>query len=483
MNSWGKGRQVFLFLLLALLACDDDSYLLGFKSPDENFKVVYTEFNLPTTVFMVDSLVTNNTSNSLTKRLMAGSYNDPRWGTASAASYMQFYPSQFPTISDTAVFDHMTLTLVFDLYTYGSRAVTPQTFNFYALEDSLVNSHTYYSKSAALLKPQQIGSVTRTIDPKLFDDLAIENAKDNVPGNDVIDSINVLLDPAFGQEIFTTMRLNDSVSIATYRAFSKWRRIFKGVSMQPSTSDKIVGFAPAHAKSRMVLFYREAGVTKQVALYISPDAFQMSYSGYTIDRSASQLAQITEPYQNFEPADGSRYIQSGGGIVTRVDLSPVYDYFDNIEVKSLNVAEFSIKTNEQQFVPTAFALRAVNSDNRTLLAVTKARDEAYDSIQVVDAAFMGKHYINGTSAPRADVLGDNGSLLTLDLKTSGGISTYKGFMTTFLQREVSLVDKDYLRYFSIVPSSPEFAKSFNGMIFHKDSVKLRIYYTTPIIAE
>jgi hypothetical protein len=488
MNLWGKGRQGLLFLLLAIFACDDDSYLMGIKSPDENFKVVYTEFKLPTTVFMVDSLVTHNTSTSGTKRLLVGSYNDPRWGTASAASYMQFYPSQFPAFADTTVagratFDHITLTLMYDLYTYGSRSATSQTYDFYALDDSLVNSGSYSSKSVTPLKPGRIGTVTDVVDPLLLDDLATENNKDQLATNDVYDSLNVTLDPAFGQEIFNIMTLDDSVSMVTYRPFSRWRRFFKGISMQPVSTDKVVGFAPGHAKSRMILYYKESGVTKQIVLLVSPDAFQMSYSSYNIDRGSSLVGPITQPYQNFDPIDGSRYIQSGGGIVTRLDLSPVYDYFEAIAVKSLNAVELSIRTTEQQSAPLSFSLRAVNNDNRTFLAITKARNESYDSIRVIDSHFMGEHFISSSSAPRADILADDGNTLTLDQKTADGVSTYKGFMTTFLQREVELPTADRLRYFSIIPNQPDFSKSFNGMIFHKDSVKLRIYYTTPIIEE
>jgi len=63
------------------------------------------------------------------------------------------------------------------------------------------------------------------------------------------------------------------------------------------------------------------------------------------------------------------------------------------------------------------------------------------------------------------------------------VATYKAYMTSFLQREVDLVDHDYLRYLSLVSTTPDFGKSFNGFYFHKDSVKLRIYYTTPAIEE
>jgi hypothetical protein len=483
MNLWGKGRQIVLFFFLALFACDDETYLLGFKSPDENFKVVYQEFKLPTTIFQVDSLITSNSSTSTTNRLQVGSFSDSRFGNGTAKAFMQYFLTSVPAMSDTAVFDRISMTLVYDLYHFGSTAVTPQTYDFYELTDSLVNSVAYYSKSTTPYQPVSVGSATRSIDPSLFDELVTQNNSDKIATNNSVDSLNVDLSYSFGKKIWDAIRKNDSVSIVTYRNFGRFRRIFKGLAMVPTSSDKIVGFDPGHAKSRIILHYREGTAVKEIRLTVSPIEGMMTYTNLTVDRSSTPLNAVTEFYKDYEPAGGQRFIHSGGGILAKVDLSPVLDYFETISIKALNVAELSIGTDVESNAPSVFLMRAVKKDNHTLLGLARGINNAYDSVSYADPRFIAKHYINSSSAPRADMLGDDGGLFTLQPKATNTGTSYKGYMTTFLQREVDLADKDYLRYFTIIPSYPEFGKSVNGFYFHKDSVKLRIYYTTPLVGE
>jgi hypothetical protein len=485
MNLWGRGQQVLLFLLLALVACDDESYLLGFQSPDENFKVVYAEFTLPTSTYLIDSLTTSNLgSNSATNRLLVGTVNDPLFGKATAQSYIQFFPAGFPVIHDTAVYDKLVLKLFFDMYQTGTNSsASTQTFNFHALTDSLVNSNIYFSKSVVAVEPGLLGTTSRAVSPAIFDEALLLN-NDNNSRNDVYDSIVVELDRDYGLALFAAIRSQDSVAKLTYRNFSRWRKIFKGIGILPGTSDKIVGFMPQHTRSGLTLTYREAGQVKQVTLVMSPVSGLASHSSITVDRSGTPVGGITSTYENFEPTDGMRYVQSGGGLLTRIDLKPVYDYFEDIPLKSLNVAEISLTTDQQLAPPVRMTFRAVKPDNRTLIKTSRTLNEAYDSVSIPDYAFVAKHYISSASAPRADMLGDDGQVFTFEQKSNtAGVATYKGYLANFLQREVDLVDKDYLRYFSIMPSSPEFGKSVNGLYFHKDSVKLRIFYTTPIPKE
>jgi hypothetical protein len=482
MNLWGKGRRILLFSFLLLIACDEESNLLGFQSPDENFKVVYAEFSLPSTVFQVDSLVTSNGSGATTNRLLVGSFADSRFGTGTATSYMQYYPASFPVIPDTAVYERMAMTLVYDLYNYGSAASTIQTYEIHELSDSLVNSQGYYTKSSTPYQSEVVATATKLVDPALFDQLA----KDNAAKNDTVTiKLEIDMDSRFGRDIFAAIRAIDSAQMATYRNFFRWRRVFKGLAIVPVSTDKVVGFAPSHAGSRMWIYYKDGpkSARKRIEVTMSPLSGMASYSGLSIDRSATPLAGVTQHYENYDFLDGMRYVNSGAGIVTRLDLTPVYDYFQNIKIKSLNVAELSITTEGQPKAPLGFTLRAVKPDNRAVLGLARGINDSYDSITYADPRFTAKHFISATSAPRADALGDDGSVFNLAQKSNESVASYKGYITTFLQTEVDLVDEDYLRYMILIPTSPEFGKSINGFYFHKDSVKLKIFYTTPIIQE
>lgn len=477
MSWWGKGLGILLLLSVVIISCEDEEHLLGFKSPDENFKVVYQEFNLPTSVFQVDSVATSN-SGVGASRLLSGSFNDGTFGRGSATAYFQYYPLSFPQISDTAKFDRITMTMVLDLYHFGSQVASTQTYEIHELVDSLVNSTSYYTKSSTPVVAKSVGSASKSISPALLDQTLKENNADSNPNNNVYDSLVVDLLPSFGEGIFQAVRASDSASLAKYRTFSRWRKIFKGLAMIPAGTDKVIGFDPAHSRTRITLHYREGTSAKEVRLSLSPAYGMMTYTGLSIDRTGTPLGTMNDFFVDYQPMDGQRYVHSGGGYVTKIDLTPVYKYFEAIAVKSLNVAELSIVADGQPTAPVSFMMRAVKKDNRAAVGVIKGLNEVYDSVYFTDPKFVSKHYISPNSAPRADMMGDDGTLFRLGQVENAQKATYKGYMTNFLQKEISLPDRDYLAYFTMVSSSPEFAKSLNGFRFHKDSVKLRLYYTT-----
>lgn len=480
MNSWGKRSGILLILLFVIFACKEEDHLLGFQSPDENFKIVYKEFTLPTSVFQVDSLPTSNSGVGVS-RVLAGTMNDPVYGSGTATAYLQYFPTSFPSIPDTAVFVSVKLKLVIDFYTYGSQVPSTQTFQIRELTDSLINSQSYFTTSSTETDTKPLITVAKQVDPGVYHQGFKEN-RDANPQNDEVDSLVVNFGFAtFGQNLFDAIRKTDSASVAQYQVFSRWRRKFKGLAIVPAGTDKIIGFDPAHKDSQISISYKDgpnASAIKNVTLSLSPLQGMMTYSNITLDRTGTPLSVVNGYYTSVEPADGSRYVQSGSGIVTRIDMTPVYDYFGEIAVKSLNVAELSIKTEVQELAPTAFFLRAIRADNRSLLGLTKVLNEAYDSISIPDQVFASKHHISPSSAPRADLVGDDGTLFYLSQNATTPDGNYKGYLTNFLQREINLPGSEQLDYLSIIPAAPEFSKSVNGLQFHKDSVRLRVYYTT-----
>jgi len=481
MNWWGKGLGVLVLLSLIIVACEDEENLLGFRSPDQNFKVVYQEFTLPTSVYQIDSLVSSNVSNQ-TGRLLVGSFDDSRFGRGSATAYVQYFPQTFPVISDTATFERLSMALVFDYYHFGDEASSSQTYELHELSDSLVNSAIYFTKTTTNILSKSVAQATRLIEPELFDESYALNT-DKIPNNDIADSLVFDLS-TLGPALFNAIKASDSVSKATYRNFSRWRRIFKGLAIVPVGTDKVIGLDPNHAKTCMTLYYKEGTTSYQIKFTLAPNSGVMTYSSLTIDRAGTPLSGLTGYYEDIEPADGNTYIHSGGGIVAKVDMKAVYDYFANIPLKSLNVAELSIVGDEQKTAPVSFLMRAVQPDNRNVLGLARGINDVYDSIYYADPAFIAKHFIDPNSAPRADVAGDEGDIFSLSQRSNkDGKATYKGYMTTFLQKELGLADKDYLTQFSIIPQSPTFTKSLNGFYFHKDSVRLKVFYTTTTQSE
>lgn len=140
MNLWGRPGTALILALLVLVSCEEDTYLLGFPKPDPNFNVSFKEFNVPTSVFLADSVPTHNfAAAGETLRLLCGQYNDGNFGTTTATAFTQFQPTDFPTIDPTATYDHLVLTIIPDFYYYGDGSNSEQTFQVLELTDSLVN--------------------------------------------------------------------------------------------------------------------------------------------------------------------------------------------------------------------------------------------------------------------------------------------------------------------------------------------------------
>ena len=70
----------------------------------------------------------------------------------------------------------------------------------------------------------------------------------------------------------------------------------------------------------------------------------------------------------------------------------------------------------------------------------------------------------------------------MKLTNADGNYSYGGFLTDFTQLLYQTKnEEDRFQNFAIIPLSPGFGKSVNRLIFNKNNVKLRIYYTTPVL--
>lgn len=500
-NWWGNPRIVaqlggWAFSLLVLLSCHNDLGEVGFKNPNRDFEVIAKEFIIPTRVFLMDSVSTSygtivgstSIATPAPNRFMVGTAEDPVFGKTTAVAYSPVWCTVGGLANQNAVFQSLTLSIALDNYWMGSPDSTGQLFQVYQLTDSIITYKQHYANESVAYG-RLLGETIKGIGPAYMEKTILENA-DNDQENDYTDTLAVDLPDDLGETLLAMAKDTVGTNESNIGRFSKFRKIFKGLAIVSPNSDKLVGFDPSHEKSRMILKYKLDTVEHEIEFLFTPSGQTpstgefMAFTQLTTDRSGTPLASLPAKYVDFEPSNGMRYVQAGTGVVTKLDFSEVVDYFKDIPTKALSVAELKIEADEQAKVPQSFKLRVLRADNRDRSTTKQYFDAANDPYADVDAEFYAKHIIYPNTAQRpffkADVLGDDNEMLLIrKVSDAGEPLKYAGYLTTYMQRELSLDEADFLRYYVLLPQGPDISRGTNGVYFPADKVKLTIYYTIP----
>jgi hypothetical protein len=485
MNLWARilGQLAVLTVALFFFSCEDETSILGFKNPNKKFKVNYVDIPLPSDVFLMDSLRTSNHYDAdnrypnETMRMLVGKYADDALGDVRAAALTQFFTTTPSPLDEFAVFDSVTLQLRFDYYVYGNQSATPQTISVHELQQDLKRDSTdyYFNRSTTAYDANALGSKTFTIIPEDFKKY-VDDQKDTTI------SITIPLDPSFGQRIFdSAVKYRDATTVedSAFVKYSEFVKEFKGIAIVPEGGDKIVGFTPGSGSSAIRLHYHDAD-TDSLVLNL---AFQptTTYNAITDDRSSTELASLGQYSQPFLPASSERYIQSGAGVLTRLDFQPFYNFVDadtnsNVVINSAEVLLGPAAESTSLDPINTIMLVAVKHNAYLRRVADRLADPtqyAADSTSV--ANYGGKMGISGGFFSPLDA---DGNILLIS--KSGENDYYNGFMTLFAQEFFKHHDgMDRFPYFALYPLSPQIGKSVNRLIFDADNIKLRIYYTRP----
>lgn len=498
MNLWvNRVRQLALFAVaLFFFSCTDEVNLLGHKNPNSKFDVKFIELPVASSVLLDQIRSSNFFYASEPQRLLVGKYSDTKFGNVSSSACSQFFTTTGTKLASTAQFMSVSLELRFDFYTYGaSKTASTQEVSIYELDEELANNEkaTYLNTKPILSKPELLGSKSFLVDPAKFQGYIDAN-------NDTARILQIPLatpsGTAFGQAIFANaIKYRDATSKAdsTFVNFTEFTKVFKGIAIIPNQCDKIIGFSPSAATSAIVVQYRTDSDTIQLRLSFTNTT---GYNNIVSDKSGTQLAGLTQYQQDFRPLDDKRYIQSGTGIFTKLDIESFLKFGDTIPNMIINSAEIVVGDVEDGGSfdpPPALALRVLN-ENNTRYIYSKANKQAvsdntlYKSFITPDVA--GSPYgIAVDSDSTFAVTGDSPGYLFLGYSKSG--KKYSGFLTRLLQQIYKKEEgKSQLRYFSLYhysgagnawSSNP--TKSVNRVVFPKDKIKLRIYYTVPTVKE
>lgn len=464
---------------LFFFSCEEEIKSLGYKA-NARFDVLYKELPIESSVFLIDSLNTTNYGSG--DRFLVGKYIDDDLGNVTASAFSQYFiAGSIPDSLALSTLESVTLRLAFDYYNYGSGLNGDQTIEIYELAKKL---HTvdnkslayYYSRSDVAIG-SKIGDLTFAINPTIFN----ENQKPPTPpAKTPVEYREIVIDKTFGAPIFESaqnyettknaaLKVNRDTVFVTYSRFVK---SFKGIAIKPVSGDKILGFNPASPQTKLVLHLRKDN-GKPDSLVFSLSRGVASFSQILSDKSGDLFSL---------PAD-MRYVQNGVGIVTKLDLSPFLAFADTIPQMVINSAEILIddvpSQSEFQRPPIGLGLRVLNDDN------SFRNDTAKTNLAEINKYKGTVSWPSGTNPVPIGYVNSEQQItpLTLPFIANGTEKNYIGFTTLFLQELYNNYKKGETLFskLALYSNLPQAGKTVERVGFHKDNIKLRIYYTLPII--
>lgn len=487
MNLWAKSIRQLAALSVALFffSCEDEASLLGYKNPNPKFDASYVEIPIESSVLLLDSQRTSNfLFQNETNRLLMGQYTDDQLGSVVANAYTQYFTTSTTKLPAEATYDSVSLTLQLDFYNYGTRdASSLQGISVYELADSLQYSKRryYFNTSEVPVKPDLLGSKIFTVDPDSLDKYAGSRT-------DTLLEVKVPLNHAFGASIFeNALKWRDVATTqdSTFKTFNKFIALFKGLAIKSDYGDKVLG---VRTTSFITLHYHTPSADSlgvQLAFFGATNFSQIKG-----DRSASELAGLTQYSQDFFPSNDLRYLQSGTGVYTKLDFGKFFEFCDTVPNVIISSAELEIDGVQESLLPPPPQLavnilngttnykekysRGNTQDNTDLVLYNPpfsahTRSLLYETlsgiiINDVDSAF----YLEGDRSPEMDY--------------SSTDKTYSGSYTLFLQQlAITAENKRRFQYYLLTPSGPgsPYTKTVNRAVFSKNNIKLKIHYTKP----
>lgn len=453
-----RGGLVLCTALLFLFSCEDDITLgLPFDPDDENIRIIEKEFILPSSVVLLEPVNTTNrplSTNSPRPRILAGSYQHEALGKVAATSFTNFSRTSTVIPAD-AVYDSAVLVLQTN-YWYGLiSAPAISGLSVHLLQevlpvieteidtlqngtiDTLYNYKTFYANDKVPFNMESIGQATFSTDP--------DKEKNEV---------HVMLDNTFGADLFTKIKDKDDAVSNN----EKLQSYFKGFAMVMEGTPHMLGFD--HAETKLYLYHHTASTDSlRYTLETSPTSSSW-FTNIESDRSGTSLAGLTVPLQDFDPGDGNVYLQSGTGIVPKIDFAPFVNFINSTGEKVvINQAEFSIEIDfpgEFLAPPSTLQPFLVKDDNKLIVVVDQFGTASFKTIQ-------------------RDLSGNTNNSLVLQPDTVENTTTiaYRGTMTSYTE---DLIDGDVEKDFLLYPG--QLSTSINHLITDSSRVKLKIYYTT-----
>jgi hypothetical protein len=415
-------------------------------------------------------------------------------GNVHSEAYLQIVPNSGTLLQQNAVYDSLTVQLRFNFYSYGFTDEHTEKFTIHEITGNITTEFAGSPDTLNLYAKRSVASSSIAYNPTPVAEMFV-----NVDYDSLVKQTG--LEIAQQDTLIARARLRDDMG---HRIFDKLQeylfnrnnpdiaqfiREIKGLVLVPSQSSGILGIRLGDALSRVTLHYHT--VTDGVATtQVRNFPFSIgSFSNIVTDRSSSDLAALTQSYQDFQPGSGKRYLQSGTPIITKLDLSKFYAIADTMENVIVNEAELIISDVESPSglnAHSSLVLKPMREDNQFFNAAV-ANDSVIrfnyvfpivSSTDFLDVNYK-HHFVN------SDIPSSAASPARLVYSSSD--KNYSTFITLFTQtlfenkQNAEGINPNRLKYLALFPSTPSVLHTVNRTVFSADKIKLRIYYTTPTI--
>ncbi|HEY0654902.1 MAG TPA: DUF4270 family protein [Chryseosolibacter sp.] len=469
---------------LFFFSCEDENTILGFKNPVPKFNVAFVDIPLTSNVHLIDSIITDNKTGS--SGLLIGEYEDPTFGSVMATPALHINYATGTRIPSDAIFDSVTFSLRYNYYHYGFSGERTEKFAIHRLTsplDATSTKRAYYNNTVAYeTSPMAYASVTVKSD-SLAKQYALEaNRQDTLVAT-------ARLSQELGQKIFEYAQaytfLPASAGDQTYlQNITDFNNDVKGLILIPQESDGILGIRNLNAFSGVTIHYRtlQSGAVKDtLSRFFSFGG--PSYTNIKVERTGP-LANL-QPYQALSEtsATGSRFIQSGNPVITKIDLANFYQFADTVGSIIVNEASLVIGDVESPAgVPPIgrLGLKVLNEDNQFSNYARRLTDRA-DLAPYLSSGAVIRDFNH--LFVRSDIPSETASLATFPYANG----QYSGYLTLFIQQllrfrnDADGINEKRLKHLGLYPIDPSISASVNRTVFGAGNVKLRIYYTKPTV--
>lgn len=460
-KKFGQATSVLLLAIL-IISCEDPGNI-GLNLDGSNGVVVtrFSEVVLPTSLVQFDP---RNTLRS--PSIQVGKYTDPNFGITSSKSFSRVNLTSFiPDMDESAVFDEFIMEVGFQSF-YGTTPENGDVVNLYLhqLTEELDTAGNYTRVSELPYNPTPLG--TWTFEPSLLDTLQT-------------DSVYVMpLDNSVGIELFDKLKAGDPI----FEDNVNFNAYFKGIAWVGDVSNESIYYLNTGV-FRIKIKYHEVNSSGEDV----DQEYTMNSSGYRFfnldsDKTGTPLDGISPDNSDFITATDYQYAQLGNLIALKMDFSVFYEITDTIENLVINSAEIKVGT-----------LESFEDDNGPPSVMQVYFTDVANTwpIKTADGAEFVQLQQEGVPAG-AYGFTENIPLTFSDDDDPYNSASYAIPISSFLQQLHSgkFDDEDTpLEPEATIYLYPETDVLFPQQLFsisganqytvHKDSIRLKIYYTIP----
>ena len=345
-----SGNRVLLIAMAILcFSCNDEPSEIGniFKSGDQSYGIAFVDtLTVKTSTVLLDSLPT-----SWSGMLLAGGYRDDKLGKIQSTAFVQFGVDSYWYPDAEAVFDSVVLLLPYSGYWYGDTTATSTLSVHQVTEEFVLQSlplywtdegnYPYFNASVGLFNTTDFRYTTSSLGTKSFK-----------PKPNSTDTIRIRLSDDLGNAWMREAKTESNF----FRAYSEFQQNFQGIAIneKSATAASMYGLSAAGAMIRV--YYRE-----YVDEALAPKYKNLTYNSVYYQYNKISGDRTNTPLSSLQPGNkeisttltgDEAYVQSGVGILTKVEFPYIKDLYNVNDLLLINNALLVIEPIDETYEPT-----------------------------------------------------------------------------------------------------------------------------------